>query len=148
MRVSDQPQYPPPESGEPWPPQPGYGQQPGYGYPPPGYPPPGYPPPGYGPGYGYPPAGSPPPSRIGWAITALILFWPLAIPAFIYSSRVESTWYRGDYLGAERASANARTCGIVALVIGIVGALLFLLPVAVFFDFSSSSCVDQFGNSC
>jgi hypothetical protein len=59
--------YPPPGYGAP---QPGYGQQPGYGAPPPGYEPPqpgygGYepPPPGYGgyepppPGYGAPPPG-------------------------------------------------------------------------------------------
>jgi len=144
--VSDQPQYPLPESGQPWQQRGGQGYPlPAYGHP--GYPPPGFPPSGY-PAEGYPPAGSPPPSRIGWAITALLLFWPLAIPAFIYSSRVESTWYRGDVAGAQRASANARTCGIVALVIGVVIGLLMIVIFAALVSSTSSSCVDQFGNSC
>jgi hypothetical protein len=81
---------------------------------------------GYQPyGYGYGPAGPPPPNHIGWAIAAIILFWPLAIPAFIYSSRVESAWYRGDLAGARRASANTRTCGIWAIVVGVASFVLF-----------------------
>src|SRR5579875_3711281 len=33
-----------------------------------------------------------PPSHVGWAITAVVFFWPLAIPAFIYSLRVTPAW--------------------------------------------------------
>jgi hypothetical protein len=123
---------------DPWGQQyPGDGQQPPPNYPPPGYPPPGYP--GYGyPGYGYRPPGPPPSSQIGWAVVALLFCWPLAIPAFIYSSRVESAWYRGDVDGARRASDNARTCGIVALVIGIVATVLLLAFVGAVFSSVSS----------
>jgi hypothetical protein len=110
-------------------PPPAYGEMPASAAPP-GF---GYPPPGYAP-YPYRPPGPPPPSRIGWAITALILFWPLAIPAFIYSGRVESSWNRGDVAGAERASQNAKTCGVVALVIGVVIAALMIVLFAAVFD--------------
>jgi hypothetical protein len=85
--------------------------------PPPGY---GYQPYGYG---GYGPPGPPPPSHI-------------AIPAFIYSSRVEPAWYRGDVAGAQRASATARTCGVWALVAGVV---LFVIWIAVFVALVSSA---------
>jgi hypothetical protein len=135
---------------------PGGGSGPGggYGYPPPGHPGdpgypghPGHPGPPY-PGYGFRPGGSPPPSRIGWAITALLLFWPLAIPAFIYSSRVEPAWYQGDVAGAQRASDNVKTCGVVALVIGIVTALLMIVLFAAVFSSVSNSCVPDFANTC
>jgi hypothetical protein len=139
-----------------------WGQQdPGSGgQPPPSYPSWGYPPgyPGYGAGhpgagpgyapYGYRPAGPPPPSRLGWAIAALLLFWPLAIPAFIYSNRVESAWYQGDVAGARRASDNAKTCGVIAVVVGVVMALLMIVLFAAVLGAGGVGCVDQFGNSC
>jgi hypothetical protein len=103
-------------------PPPGYGS-PGYGYPGPGYPGYGYPPP-----YpGYAAAGPPPSTNLGWAIAAIILFWPLGIPALIYSTRVESQWFRGDASGAMRSSAIARNCGIWAVVATVVLMLLFFI---------------------
>ena len=130
----------PPGYGGPPPPAhappPGYPPPTGYGDPGPGYPPPA--PPRSYPGYGHPRPGPPPPTRVGWAIAALILFWPLSIPAFIYSSRVESAWYRGDVAGAERASANVKTCGVVAVVIGVLYALLMILFVGVILSSSGS----------
>lgn len=140
-----------------WQPPPGY---PPPGYPPPGYPPPdygapGYPPPGYGPpayqvpGYGpsgYPPPGVPaypPPTNLGWAIAALIVFWPLGIPAIINATRVESQWLRGERDRALRSSADARRFGIAAVV---VGAALFLL--GVLFFIAVASTVGCLGASC
>jgi hypothetical protein len=118
-----------------WQEHPQHPQQPQWQQPPPPPPPGhGYQPYSYG-GYGL--RGTPPPSNVGWAIAAVLLFWPLAIPAFIYSSRVDSAWYRGDVSGAQRASANARTCGIWALVVGVAFFILFfVLSVAVFSDTS------------
>ena len=120
-------------------PPPGYGERPAAG-PPPGY---GYPPPGWNP-YPYRPPGPPPSSQIGWAIVAIILFWPLAIPAFIYSSRVETAWNMGDVAGAHHASNNAKRCGIAALIAGVVLAVLMIVLFAAVFTVTEH---DQFGTS-
>ncbi|MDT4976805.1 MAG: hypothetical protein QOG98_2563 [Pseudonocardiales bacterium] len=130
-------------------PQQGYAQQ-GYpqqgypqpGYPQPGYPAQGYPPPGYGaPGYG------PPPGNLGWAIAAIFLFWPLAIPAFINYGRVESSWYRGDPAGAQLASANVRKFGIIALCIGIALIVIWII-VSVAVVSSVNDCVNSIDTIC
>jgi hypothetical protein len=147
MDPNESPEYPgsgyPPNHGypgQPYPPPPyGYAGQAGY----PGQP---YPPPPYG--YsGYPgqtPGGPPPPSNLGWAIAALILFWPLGIPALINATRVESQWYRGDAAGAMASSANARRFGVWAIGVSVV---LFVLAIAFFVAvLSSLSCLD--GSSC
>ena len=103
--------------------------------------------------YGYqypPPSGYPayrlpvekPPDHMGWAIAALLLFWPLCIPAFINASRVDKAWYAGDRLGALRASESARTYGLVGVVTGVVLwllAVLFFVAVLVIFARSGSS---------
>jgi hypothetical protein len=129
-------QYPPQAYQQQYPP-PGYQQ----GYPPPGYPAAGYQPYGYagyaGPGYG------PPPGHLGWAITAIILFWPLAIPAFINYSRVESCFYRGDLAGAQRASDQVRKFGIIALVVGIAFVVLWLVFAVVVISNVDCSGFDQ-----
>ena len=106
------------------------------GYPPPGYPPPGYP--GFpgGPGYWPGPGGAPPSSNIGWAIAALFTFWPLAIPAFIFSSRVEPSWYRGDVVGARKASEDARRYGVIGVIVGgafiVVAVIVWIVLITVF----------------
>jgi hypothetical protein len=125
-------------------PQQGYPQQgyPQQGYPQPGYPAQGYPPPGYGaPGYG------PPPGNLGWAIAAIFLFWPLAIPAFINYGRVESSWYRGDPAGAQLASANVRKFGIIALCIGIALIVIWII-VSVAVVSSVNDCVNSIDTIC
>ncbi len=122
---------------------------PGYGYPGPGY---GYPSPGYGdPGPGYPPphpgysaAAPPPPTNLGWAIAAIILFWPLGIPALIYSTRVESQWFRGDASGALRSSSIARTCGIWAVVAAVALMVIFFVVFAAVWN-NIDTCV---GTGC
>lgn len=87
------------------------------------------------------PAGRPS-TQLGWAIAAVITFWPLAIPAFIYSFRVDPAWRAGDQYGAQSASRSARICGVIAVVIGVVSwlaiAALLLLTMAVGPNMSSS----------
>lgn len=121
-----------------------YGQQP-YG----GYQQPGYPPQGYGP-YGGRPMGSPPPGHLGWAITAVIFFWPLAIAAFINYSRVESAWFRGDVDASMRASAAVKRYGVIALCIGLAIVVLYIGLFAAVFSVGSghSSCISVGGGSC
>ncbi|WDF69164.1 CD225/dispanin family protein [Sphingobacterium oryzagri] len=41
-------------------------------------------------------------------LTTIFCCWPLGIASIIYASRVEKKFYAGDYLGAERDSANAK----------------------------------------
>ena len=107
---------------------------------PPGYPPPGYPPPDYPPPQIPPPQIPPqmPSSNIGWAIAALFTFWPLAIPAFIFSSRVESYWFQGNWFGAQEASHDARLYGLIAVIVGavifVVGLLVLVFIFVVFAD--------------
>jgi hypothetical protein len=97
---------------------------------------PGYPPYGY---QGYGQAGSePPPGHLGWAITALVLFWPLAIAAFINYARVERDFYRGDIAGAQRASRQVRKLGIVALILA--PCLLILYVAVVLIAWSNTPC--------
>jgi hypothetical protein len=72
--------------------------------------------------------GNPPPSHLGWAVVAVIFFWPLAIPAFIHYSRVDQCFYRNDLAGSIRASENVKRFGALALVIGLgIAVLLFSL---------------------
>ncbi|MEO9139759.1 MAG: CD225/dispanin family protein [Jatrophihabitans sp.] len=97
--------------------QPAAAPPPGYpgDYPPGYYPPPYYPAAHYPPPYGYLPPHLKPSSNIGWAIGALFTLWPLAIPAFIAALKVDDLWFRGDAFGANKASADARKFGIIAV---------------------------------
>lgn len=51
---------------------------------------------------------------------------PAGIVSIIYAARVNETYARGDYPLAEQYSRNARTWGIVGLVIGGIGVIIYL----------------------
>ncbi len=126
----------PPDQPPPDPSSPGYLTKGGEAPPQQGHPQPGYPPYGY---QGYGQAGSePPPGHLGWAITALVLFWPLAIAAFINYARVERDFYRGDIAGAQRASRQVRKLGIIALILA--PCLLILYVAVVLIAWSNTPC--------
>jgi hypothetical protein len=108
-----------PPGSQPYGSQP-YGSQQPYGYQPYGTPYPPY-------GSQYAPSGQPPPGHLGWAITAILFFWPLAIAAFINYSRVESRWYRGDPAGAQQASDAVKRYGIIALCVGLAIMVLYII---------------------
>ncbi|WP_412541581.1 CD225/dispanin family protein [Longispora sp. K20-0274] len=106
--------------------QPPYGQQPQYGQPQPGY---GQDPyaaqqqPQYGQPYGQPAYGQPAPTgeiknHMAWAIISIFLFWPLAIPAIINASKVNSLLAAGDYAGAQVASEGAKKWAKIATIVG------------------------------
>lgn len=95
-------------------PQDPYGSQPpsdGYGQ----TPPPGY----YGGGSSTPPS-APPPNHLVWAIISVFLCWPLAIPAIVFATQVNSKWSQGDVVGAQEASSKARKWALWATIAGIV----------------------------
>lgn len=95
-------------------PQEPYGSQPpadGYGQ----TPPPGY----YGGGSSTPPS-PPPPNHLVWAIISVFLCWPLAIPAIIFATQVNTKWAQGDTAGAQESSAKAKKFALWATIAGVL----------------------------
>ena len=87
--------------------------------------------PAYGGGYGGgAPAGSPPPNYLVWAIISVFLCWPLAIPAIIFSTQVNSKWAMGDVAGAHDSSGKAKKFALWATIVGGVGIILYIALVA------------------
>ncbi|AOW94305.1 hypothetical protein BFN03_02300 [Rhodococcus sp. WMMA185] len=74
--------------------------------------------------YGPPPL---PPSNAGWAVAAVVFFWPLAFSAFNHVHEVYPRWAMGDYQGAHYASERAKSLGKIAL--WIFAALMILFVV-------------------
>ncbi len=94
-------------------------------------PPPPPPPPG---GYGAPPpmmGGSPPPSNnLALAIVSLLCCWPIGIPAVVFAAQVNGKWNAGDQAGAVEAAAKARRFAIIALVLGLVATVFYVILIA------------------
>ncbi|QBJ97105.1 CD225/dispanin family protein [Rhodococcus sp. ABRD24] len=70
----------------------------------------------------------PPPSNAGWAVAALVAFWPLAFAAFSNAFDVYPRWARGDFAGAQYASDRVRKLGQLSL--WILGGILVLVAIA------------------
>jgi hypothetical protein len=71
---------------------------------------------------GYPPQGPPPPqmdNNMTMSIVSIFLFWPLAIPAIINASKVNTLLQQGDYAGAQNAAAESKRWSKLAVIIGI-----------------------------
>ncbi|MBC2840011.1 CD225/dispanin family protein [Robiginitalea sp. SC105] len=51
---------------------------------------------------------------------------PAGIVSIVYAARVNETYARGEYTLAEQYSSSARTWGIVGLVIGGIGVIIYL----------------------
>lgn len=61
------------------------------------------------------------------AIIAIILFFPLGIPAIIKASSVNRLWNQGQYKLAIAQSASARRLSLIAIIIGAIFQTLFFL---------------------
>lgn len=68
-----------------------------------------------------------PPTNAGWAVAAVIFFWPVAFSAFNHSSNVYPRWAMGDFQGAQYASDRAKKLGQIALWIWVAFVLVFVL---------------------
>ena len=68
----------------------------------------------------------PPPNYLVWSIICIILCWPVAIPAIIFSTQVNTRWAMGDVAGAQEASEKAKKFAMVATIAGAV-LIAFLL---------------------
>jgi hypothetical protein len=54
------------------------------------------------------------------SIVSIFLFWPLAIPAIISATKVNTLLQQGDYAGAQAAAADSKRWSKLAIIIGIV----------------------------
>jgi hypothetical protein len=54
------------------------------------------------------------------SIVSIFLFWPLAIPAIISASKVNTLLQQGDYAGAQAAAADSKKWSKLALIIGLI----------------------------
>lgn len=68
-----------------------------------------------------------PPNNMGWAIAAVLFFWPISFAAITAASRVDSAWLRGDVNFAMAESERAKRLGKRAIVIAAVAYALFLI---------------------
>ncbi len=83
---------------------------------------------------GYPRPGPPPmDNNLGMAILALILFWPLGLPAILSASKVNPMLAAGDYVGAQRALADSKKWTKYALI-----------ATGVWFGLFALCCIGQF----
>jgi hypothetical protein len=70
---------------------------------------------------GYPPQGQPQiDNNMTMSIVSIFLFWPLAIPAIINASKVNTLLQQGDYGGAQAASAESKRWSRLALIVGLI----------------------------
>jgi hypothetical protein len=120
------PPPPPPAGGSyggstPPPPPPGGGDYGGGAY--------GAPPPPAG-GYGGPPAGPPPGNNLILAIISLLCCWPIGIPAVVFAAQVNGKWNGGDQAGAIESAAKAKKFAIIALALGIIATILYVIAIA------------------
>lgn len=69
----------------------------------------------------------PPPSNAGWAVAAVLFFWPLAFTAFSHLHNIYPLWAMGDYAGAQLASDRVKSLGKIALGIFVGVFLLFVV---------------------
>ena len=69
------------------------------------------------------PQGQPPQieNNMTMSIVAIFFFWPLAIPAIMNASKVNTLLQQGDYAGAQQASTESKKWSKIALIIGLVG---------------------------
>ena len=73
------------------------------------------------------PLGPPPPHNVGWAVAAVLFFWPLSFSAFSHAFNVYPLWASGNYAGAQYASDRVRRLGQLSL--WIAGGLLLLFAI-------------------
>jgi hypothetical protein len=77
-----------------------------------------------------PPAGGgsePIPNYLVPAIISVFCCWPLAIPAIIFATQVNSKSAAGDIAGANEASAKAKKFMKLAFIVGSICWVLFIL---------------------
>ncbi len=67
------------------------------------------------------------PNNLVIAIISVFCCWPLAIPAIIFATQVNSKLAAGDIAGAQEASAKAKKFAMIGIIIAAVFWVLFIL---------------------
>jgi hypothetical protein len=78
------------------------------------------------------PIAGPPPHNVGWAVAAVLFFWPLSFSAFNHALNVYPLWAAGNFAGAQYASDRVRRLGQLSLWIAGGLLLLFCILYAIF----------------
>ena len=88
---------------------------------------------------GYP--GQPPQinNNMTMSIVSLFLFWPLAIPALINASKVNTLLQQGDYASAQAAAEQSRKWSKLAIIIGLVWYVVVIICVIAVVALSAST---------
>lgn len=68
-----------------------------------------------------------PPSHGGWAVAAIVFFWPLAFVALSRSLEVYPLWAEGRHAEAQAASASVRKLGQISLWIFVGFIILYVV---------------------
>ena len=61
------------------------------------------------------------------AIISIFCCWPLAIPAIIFAAQVNGKVAAGDMAGAQDASKKAKMFSFIAIGLGLLGAVLYVI---------------------
>ena len=82
----------------------------------------------------------PPQNYLVWAIlTTIFCCLPFGIVSIVFAAQVNSKWAAGDVAGANASAANAKKWAIVSAVVGIVGAVLYLIFFVILGGLAASS---------
>ena len=65
------------------------------------------------------------------AIISIFCCWPLAIPAIIFATQVNGKVAAGDIAGAQDASKKAKMFSFIAIGLGLVGILIYIIMLVV-----------------
>lgn len=84
----------------------------------------------------------PPKSNIGWAVAAVVFFWPLAFAAFNHASSVYPLWAAGDYAGAQHAADRTKRLGMISLAVWAVLCVLVAITYVALIGWAISSAAD------
>jgi hypothetical protein len=78
-----------------------------------------------------PPRMAMPPTYLWQSIVVTFLCcMPFGIPAIVYASKVEKLFLGGDYIGAEKASSNAKGWMVASFVSGFVAVIIYIIFIA------------------
>ena len=67
------------------------------------------------------------PNNLVLAIISIFCCWPLAIAAIIFATQVNSKLAAGDTAGAEDSSKKAKMFSFIAIGIGVLGILVYVI---------------------
>ncbi|GGC54126.1 CD225/dispanin family protein [Hoyosella rhizosphaerae] len=74
-------------------------------------------------------AGSPtlPANRLGMAIWAMLLFWPVGIFALLKAGNVNTLWAQGRYAESIQTADSARNLAKIGVIVGVIFYVTFIV---------------------